>query len=199
MVDPDETRQSLLLRLGDPTDRSAWEEFTSLYWPIIYRLARKRGLQDADAQDLAQKILVTLSRKIADWKPSTETGAFRGWLSVVTRNVTLNMLTRRKQDVPRGGTSMLEQLASLPEREDVDREFELEYRRSLFRMAADEIRSEFQPSTWSAFWLTAVEGLGIEEAAEYLGLQIGSVYAGRSRVMRRLKQKIQDLETSAAE
>jgi len=199
MGDSFETRPSLLLRLGDPSDRTAWEEFTSLYWPVIYRLARKRGLQDADAQDLAQKILLTLSRKIADWKPTTESGAFRGWLSVVTRNVTLNMLSRRKQDVPSGGTSMLQQLASLPEPEDVDREFELEYRRALFRMAADEIRSEFQPATWSAFWLTAVEGLTVEEAAEHLGLQIGSIYAGRSRVMRRLKQKIQDIETSAAE
>lgn len=199
MGDSFETRPSLLLRLGDPSDQTAWEEFTSLYWPVIYRLARKRGLQDADAQDLAQKILLTLSRKIADWKPTTESGAFRGWLSVVTRNVTLNMLSRRKQDIPRGGTSMLQQLASLPEREDVDREFELEYRRALFRMAADEIRSEFQPATWSAFWLTAVEGLSVEEAAEHLGLQIGSIYAGRSRVMRRLKQKIQDIETSAAE
>jgi len=199
MGDSFETRPSLLLRLGDPSDRTAWEEFTSLYWPVIYRLARKRGLQDADAQDLAQKILLTLSRKIADSKPTTESGAFRGWLSVVTRNVTLNMLSRRKQDVPRGGTSLLQQLASLPEPEDVDREFELEYRRALFRMAADEIRSEFQPATWSAFWLTAVEGLTVEEAAEHLGLQIGSIYAGRSRVMRRLKQKIQDIETSAAE
>ena len=65
MGDSFETRPSLLLRLGDPSDRTAWEEFTSLYWPVIYRLARKRGLQDADAQDLAQKILLTLSRNLS--------------------------------------------------------------------------------------------------------------------------------------
>lgn len=198
MSDSFDTRQSLLLRLGDPSDHSAWEEFTALYWPVIYRLARKRGLQDADAQDLAQKILVTLSRKISDWKPAAA-GAFRGWLSVVTRNVTLNMLTRRKREAPRGGTSLIEELSRLPDPQDGTHEFELEYRRSLFRLAAEDIRDEFQTATWSAFWHSTVDGLTIDETAELLNLSHGSVYAGRSRIMRRLKEKIRLLESTAAE
>lgn len=199
MSDSYETRASLLLRLVDSSDHTAWEEFTSIYWPVIYRLARRRGLQDADAQDLAQKILVILTDKIADWKPTTESGAFRGWLATITRNVTLNMLTRRKQDAPRGGTGVMEQMAELSEPANEDREFDLEYRRSLFRRAADEIQSEFHPATWKAFWFTTVDGMSVEEASDRLEVQIGSIYTGRSRVMKRLKLKIKELETSVAE
>ncbi|HJN10352.1 MAG: hypothetical protein QGG09_11400 [Pirellulaceae bacterium] len=48
-----ETRNSLLLKVRDPADADAWIEFAAIYRPVIYRLARRRGLQDADAEDLA--------------------------------------------------------------------------------------------------------------------------------------------------
>ncbi len=66
-----------------------------------------------------------------------------------------------------------------------------EYRRSLFRWAAERIRPEFRNGTWDAFWLTTVEGMSVEEAGRTLGKTVGAIYAARSRVMRRLKEEIQ--------
>ena len=51
-----ETRQSLLLRLKDATQQEAWQEFVDIYEPLVYRLARKRGLQHADAMDISQEV-----------------------------------------------------------------------------------------------------------------------------------------------
>jgi RNA polymerase sigma-70 factor (ECF subfamily) len=72
----------------------------------------------------------------------------------------------------------------------------LEHRREVFRWAARRVRSEFHPSTWDAFWSTAVEGRPVETIAEALGKNPGSIYAARSRVIRRIQQKVTEYEES---
>ena len=204
MTELPDTRESLLLRVGDPANAEAWREFAAIYRPAVYRLARRRGLQDADAEDLSQRVLVAISQKIADWRPTSPQGAFRAWVSVIARNLALNALTRTPIDSGKGGTSVIARLARQPAREETGREqtdgeFEDEYRRALFRLTSDQIRHEFQESTWQAFWLTAVEGIPIAEAARRLGKSDGVIYAGRSRVMRRLKQRVREFELARSE
>lgn len=191
-----DTRESLLLRVADRADGEAWREFAVIYRPAAYRLARRRGLQDADAEDLAQRVLVTIAEKIATWRPTSPKGSFRAWLSVVARNQIVNAITRRRADCGVGGSSVVERLNNHPADAGTDRQFDEEYRRALFRVASDQVRDEFQESTWLAFWFTAVEGLAIGEAARRLGKTEGVIYAGRSRVMRRLKEKVRELEAS---
>jgi RNA polymerase sigma-70 factor (ECF subfamily) len=204
MTELPDTRESLLLRVSDPSNAEAWREFAAIYRPAVYRMARRRGLQDADAEDLSQRVLVAISQKIAEWRPTSPQGAFRAWVSVIARNLALNALTRTRVDSGKGGTSVIERLARQPAREEggreqSDNEFDDEYRRALFRRASEQIRGEFQEATWQAFWLTAVEGLPIAEAARRLGKSEGVIYAGRSRVMRRLKQKVREFELPLAE
>src|SRR5579872_7314486 len=149
MTELPETRQSLLLRVGDPADAEAWREFAAIYRPAVYRLARRRGLQDADAEDLSQRVLVAISQKIAEWRPTSPRGAFRAWVSVIARNLALNALTRTRVDTAKGGTSVVDRLARQPAREEQGGEqtgsdFDDEYRRAVFRLAADQICGEFQ-------------------------------------------------------
>ncbi len=190
-----DTQASLLHRVKDPLDQRAWLEFADIYRPVICRMARRRGLQDADAQDLAQKVLTSVAGKIADWEHDPERGRFRTWLSTVTRNAVIDHLRQVKPDAARGGSSLVRRLHSLPEsREATYGEIQREHRRSLFRRVAEEIRAEFEETTWQAFWMTAVELQAVTDAAEQLGRSVGSVYASRSRVMRRLKQRVSELE-----
>jgi RNA polymerase sigma-70 factor, ECF subfamily len=189
-----ETRDSLLVRMQSPHDEAAWNEFVAIYRPVVYRLARSRGLQDADAEDLAQRVMMAVRRAIGTWEADPSKGRFRSWLAKVARNATLNILTRHPPDVAAGGTTVLGLLERQPEpdrhiREDLERE----YRRSLFRRAAQRIRAEFCETTWRAFWLTTVEGLGVDTAARELRKTVGAVYAARSRIMRRLKAEIEEI------
>ena len=69
MTHSPDTRESLLLRIRDSQDREAWQEFVSIYRPLIYRVGRRHGLQDADAQNLAQEVLQKVERKANDWLP----------------------------------------------------------------------------------------------------------------------------------
>jgi RNA polymerase sigma-70 factor (ECF subfamily) len=190
-----ETRESLLLKMRDPRNAAAWEQFVAVYRPTMYRLARRRGLQDAEAEDLAQLVMVNVSRAIGGWQKDATRGTFRSWLLRIARNAIVNALSRSPLDSARGGTSVVEQLAQCPATEDeIVTLIDDEHRRAVFRWAADEVRFEFQEATWLAFWLTTGEEYTVDKAAKELGKSVGSVYAARSRVMRRLKEKVRDFE-----
>jgi RNA polymerase sigma-70 factor, ECF subfamily len=195
MTDLPETSESLLLKLRDAEDAAAWERFVAVYRPAVYRLARRRGLQNADAEDLAQQVMGSVSRAIGNWRKDSARGSFRSWLFRVARNACVNAVTRGPHDAARGGTSVEEQLQQWPAQEDaIERLIEDEHQRAVFRWAAEEVQAEFQEATWLAFRLTTIDGFSVEQAAEELGKSVGSVYASRSRVMRRLKRKVSEFQ-----
>src|SRR5437879_10263798 len=159
------TRASLLVRLREGDDAEAWQEFVHLYAPIIYGFARKRGLQDADAADLMQDVLRSIASAVGRLDYDPRRGSFRSWLYTVTRNKLYSFLDGQRRQ-PRGsGDSGAQQL--LEEQvgpDDSAAAWDQEYQRRLFAWAADQVRAEFQESTWHAFWQDAVEGRGHKDA-----------------------------------
>jgi RNA polymerase sigma-70 factor (ECF subfamily) len=192
MGQPPETRESLLVRVRDASDQEAWYEFAEVYRPVIYRLARAKGMQHADAEDLAQQVLLSVAGAIGRWESDPARARFRTWLRRVAHNAIINALTRGAPDRAAGGFNALTEQPA-PEGPDSDL-LRTEYRREIFRWAARQIKDEFQPDTWDAFWWTAVDGRDVAEVARALGKNTGAVYAAKSRVMRRLREKIGQFE-----
>src|SRR5262249_17144512 len=190
-----ETRESLLVQLRSPANREAWDQFALIYRPVIYRLARRRGLQDADAQDLAQRVLMAIASAIGSWERSNEAVKFRHWLRRVARNAIVNALARRPHDRAAGGSAVHELLLDQPGVDpESDAQIELEYRRELYLQAARIVRCDVDADTWRAFEMTVVESRTIDEAAVDLQKPAGTIYAARSRVMRRLREAVRELE-----
>jgi RNA polymerase sigma-70 factor (ECF subfamily) len=190
-----ETRASLIGRLGDPVADEAWSEFAGLYRPLVIRVAMAKGLQHADAEDLAQEVLATVGRAIGSFD-ATADGSFRGWLFKITRNLCVNHLTRgptseKKGPVGSGDSDVQRMLLQHPADEATVTLFQLEHRRIRFRQAAEELKSQFHPSTWQSFWMTAVEGESIESVAKQLAKTEGAVRVARCRVLAKLKEKLQ--------
>lgn len=191
-----ETRPSLLLRLRNPQDEQAWREFLKIYEPLIERLARQRGLQHADARELVQEVLVAVSGAIDRWDPDETKGSFRGWLSTITRNLTINLLKKEGRQTRGTGDSEFARLMN--EQPDPTAEgtalFDLEYRRRLFQFAAEHVQEQFEEATWQAFWMTSVEQQPLVDVCEELGMSRGAIYVARSRVMSKLRKHIEKLE-----
>jgi RNA polymerase sigma factor (sigma-70 family) len=190
-----DTRASLIVRLRDRADQEAWAEFVEVYRPLVYRLACRKGLQHADAEDLAQQVLSAVAAAVDRWEPDETRGRFRTWLHRIAHNMIINTLTRRAPDRASGEQGALDILAQQEAREGPDSELlRIEFRRGVFHWAARQIKDEFQAETWMAFWQTAVEQKPVPEVAQSLGKKPGAVYAARGRVMRRLKEKILEWE-----
>ncbi|MCA9057786.1 MAG: sigma-70 family RNA polymerase sigma factor [Planctomycetaceae bacterium] len=184
-----ETRASLLLKVRDPSDQAAWREFFEIYEPVIRGMAQRRGLQDADAEDVTQQILLSVSQALAKRPHDSNRARFRTWLHRVVENAVLNSLQRARPDRGTGESGVLELLHQTEDSGDSD-ELRREYQEQAFRHAAVRIRPEFSESTWQSFWRSAVEGEDCAAIAADLGISVGSVYTARSRVMKRLREKV---------
>jgi RNA polymerase sigma-70 factor (ECF subfamily) len=195
MSDSPTTRASLLLRLRDARDARAWGEFVEVYGPLVYRFARKHGLQDADAADLTQDILRAFAGHAGEFSYDPNRGSFRGWLFTVARNKLRNFLAspkRREQGA--GDTQAQVRLANLADDASGEEEWDREYQQRVFTWAAERVRKTVQDTTWQAFWRTAVEAHSGQQVAADLGLSVAAVYLAKSRVMARIKELIAQLE-----
>ena len=152
-------------------------------------------MQDADAQDLAQRVLIAVAAAIGRWEKMNESVRFRHWLGRVARNAILNALSRQPQDRAAGGSAVQELLLEQPSADpESETQIELEYRRELYLRAAKMVRGDVEPETWRAFELTVMEDRSVQDAASELNRSVGTIYAARSRIMRRLRQAVQELE-----
>lgn len=188
------TRASLLLQIRDGTNHVAWQEFMRLYGPVVYGFARKRGLQDADAADLMQDVMRSVSTSIGRLDYDRNQGAFRGWLLTITRNKVFNFLSaRRIRPQGSGDTTTNRLLDAQPDASDGADVWEVEYQRRLAALAMERVKSEFQENTWQAFWLTAVDGTSAADAAKRIGMSPGAIYVAKSRVLARLKEEVETM------
>lgn len=189
-----ETHYSLLARLAEPADFAAWSEFASLYEEAIFRYSRNRGLQDADAREVVQKVLIAVHKSIPSWKPTGRPGSFRAWLLETAHRVCLRALSDlRKCDRAIGGTSMLERLNGFADADSVAYSEERDWRQWAFCWAAGQVQRDVQPASWRAFWLTAVDGMPPDQVAAKLGMKTGAVYAARCRVLARIRERVRVL------
>lgn len=187
-----ETCPSFCYRLLDAGDAEAWVEFTASYAPLIRRYCQLRGMQEADAADVTQEVMLAVVRNIRRFKLQPNTGAFRGWLFTITRSKFNDWLHRRRHEPERvGGTFALEFVETQAWQEP-DQVGEREEEWHLFHRACHRVRGQFEDSTWQAFWKLSVEGHSGQDVAQALGISVGAVYIAKSRVLSRLKQSVQE-------
>lgn len=193
-----ETRASLLLRLPNADDLVAWDEFVNLYAPCVVRVVTRAGLQSADAENVLQEVLLRVAKSIELWLNRSDRSGFRPWLLRIAKNETINLLTRK-------GTRPFEKASHVvgdnlellaDDQSDLATSIDTEYEREVFLWAAEQVRESVSPHTWQAFWLSHVEGLSIEVVSNRLNLKPANIYFARSRVMKRLKQIVQQFEAT---
>ena len=188
------TQPSLLVRMRDPRDSAAWSQFVRLYMPLIYEYLRRRGLQDADAADVAQNVLRSVAGAMPGFAYDASRGTFRGWLLTVTRSQAAAWWDRQRRQPAAVGDSAVVDAADRQAIVHERQQWEDDYRQCLLAIAAERVRPQVQDATWQAFWKTSMEHRPIEAVAAELGMSIGAVYIARSRVIGRLRAAMAELE-----
>jgi RNA polymerase sigma-70 factor (ECF subfamily) len=190
------TRVSLLRRLRkEPSDPTGWDEFVDRYGPHIYRWCRQWNLQDADAEDVTQNILVKLCQNLRafTYDPAL---SFRGWLKTVAYRAWRDFeISRRRVPAGAGDDGRgQDRLLSLEARADLVQKLEQAFDLELLELAKERVRQRVAPHTWEAFRLVALEGVPVAEVAARVQLQVTMVYVAKSKVQKMLQEEIGKLE-----
>jgi RNA polymerase sigma factor (sigma-70 family) len=190
------TRITLLSRLRqDPSDKAGWDEFVDRYGRHIYRWCRQWNLQDADAADVTQDILVKLTHKLRDFAYD-RSRSFRGWLETVAHHAWRDFEDSRRRVLTSGGDSRVEaMMLTVEARDDLVQKLEEPFDLELLEAAKVRVRLRVAPHTWEAFRLTAIEGIPVIEVAASVNMQVAMVYVAKSKVQNMLQEEIGKLET----
>lgn len=185
------TQITLLQEVANQRDRRAWVRFVQTYGPLLYRYCRRRGLQDADALDVAQEVLLQVSKAIADFRYDPQRGRFRNWLGTVTHRAMLKHSAKsRRTAIGEGGAASEQSLANCESQEPLDETWVESFNAHVYRKATSRLRPQFSAETWRAFQATFGEGRSPKEVADELQRTVGWVYQAKSQVIHRLRKEI---------
>ncbi len=194
------TRASLLSRARG-RESAAWCELVELYGPLIARWCQRYGLDGHATADIVQDVFASVARKLDSYEPVRASGAFRGWLWTITANKLRDRArSHRKHPVARGGSTAIQSLQqvvdlqandeqALAEEPTTDRE-----QQELIARGLAQVRAEFEPRTWEIFQRLVIDQVPTANVAAEFNLKPASVRQIRSRILRRLRQQLGDLE-----
>lgn len=183
----------MLLAGAQSMDSQAWSRLVNTFGPIVYRWCRTSGVCESDAPDVVQDVFAAVARGIAGFEREKREGSFRSWLATITRNKVRDYFRgEAKQQQGEGGTEALLRLQE--QAESLDSTICADAAESpIVRRVLEQVRAEFEDSTWKAFWMAAVDDKPAAEVAQAIGISVASVYQSKSRVLRRLRQALSQL------
>lgn len=202
--DSGQTRNSLLSR-ARARDSVAWCELVDLYGPLIAFWCRRRKLDSHAAADCVQEVFSAVSKNLAGFQPRHSSGAFRAWLWSIAKNKIIDaMRSRNSQAIPTGGSSanlamhrVLAPDATLESslNYELDREpTDDEQTTALVKRAMRQVQADFEPRTWQVFTRSVIDQTATIVVADEFGITQAAVRQIRSRVLRRIRQQLGDLE-----
>ncbi|MEM7395080.1 MAG: sigma-70 family RNA polymerase sigma factor [Verrucomicrobiota bacterium] len=195
------THRSLLVRMTNPQEHVAWEEFYKVYSDAIIRYAYKLGLDEYRAQDVLQETMTTLMRILPDFRYDPKKGKFRNFLLTIVHQKslrTIRQLSRRKEvsadEEDPSGRSLIESLPARPE-ETVGEVDEKRWRQCLLEQCLQQLSRDpkIQKSTFDIFFAYVVANKPCAEIAQTFGVQENAVYQIKNRLTARLEDMMKNL------
>ena len=200
-VDSIPTRYTLLSRLEDRGDQDSWREFFNTYWRLIYSVALKSGLTDAEAQDVVQETVISVARDIHKFKRDRSLGSFKGWLRNLTRWRIADQFRKRTRAHQEPDTGIGEDLprpdvAEIPDPAGQAGEsiWDEEWQANLFKAGLENLRRTVKEEHYQIFDLYVLQQRAARDVARTLGVNVGLVYLVKYRVASLLKREVRRLE-----
>lgn len=195
------TRWSLINRLKNLDDSESWKDFFDTYWRLIYSVAMKSGMTDAESQDVVQDTIISVSKKIKDFKADPAAGSFKAWLLKLTRWRILDQVRKRLPAAPvtvhrSADTSTTSTIERVPDPASLALEdiWDAEWKENLTKVALERLQRQVSNDHYQIFYLNVVRGKPAETVAKALGVKTSQVYLVKHRVYKLFEQVVKDLE-----
>jgi RNA polymerase sigma factor (sigma-70 family) len=197
------TRQSLLSRLKDWDDQASWRDFFNTYWRLIYGVALKAGLTETEAQDVVQETVLSVAKKMRDFKYDPAAGSFKGWLLQLTRwRITDQLRKRQPQFVHAASPSRTDggprtatvERAVDPNSLELDAVWDDEWEKNLLAAALARIRRQVSPKQYQIFDLYVLKEWPVARVKQSLGVSRTQIYLAKHRVGGLVKKEARRLE-----
>lgn len=199
--DPVPTRYSLLSRLEDRGDHDSWKDFFDTYWRLIYSVAVKSGLTEAEAQDAVQETIISVARDIHKFKRDRTLGSFKGWLRNIIRWRIADQLRKRTRaswgdSLKTGADLPRPDVAEIPDQavEAAESAWEEEWQANLLKAAMEKIKPRVREEHYQIFELYVLKQWPVRNVARALGVSVGLVYLVKYRLSALLKKEVRRLE-----
>jgi len=194
------TRQTLLSRLRDVGDQDSWQEFFNLYWKLIYNTALKSGLTEAEAQDVVQETIISLSKKMPQFQYDSAHGSFKAWLLQLTRWRIIDQLRKRQRDIQKSldwngstRTSTIDRIPD-PAGATLDTYWNQEWHQNILEAAIERTKRRVDPKQYQVFDLCVLKEWPSTKVAAALKVNVAWVYTAKHRVSRWVKREVKALE-----
>jgi len=192
------TRRTLLSRLRNLDDQESWRTFFDQYWRLLYNVARRSGLDDADAQEIVQDTVLAVARKMPGFRYDPERGTFRQWLLRITRRRIIDYLRRIYRQPPRAEIALesLEEdgeqgAAAIDESSSaIEAAWNEEWEKSMFDAALARVRASINPRHFQVFDYCVLKEWPASKVAATLGLNAAQVYLAKHRVAQAMKRAV---------
>ena len=195
------TRLSLLQRLKSWDDQTSWQQFFDMYGKMIYGLARRAGLSDADAQDAVQETVIAVAKKLPQFNYDPALGSFKSWLSKTARWRITDVL--RKRNYQSGGQQLAREtrlntsvMESQPAHEELDLEsaWNEEWEKNILQAAVTKVKGQVSAAIYQLFDLHVLKKMPANNVASRLGVKLADVYLAKYKVSRLMEKQIKLLE-----
>ena len=195
-----ETSLSLLERLRHSPENDGWNRLADLYAPLIRTWLRRYDVQDSDANDLVQEVLLAVCNDLGTFEHRGQPGAFRGWLKAILHN-RLRKFWRARDRRPqaRGDSDLDARLAQLDDpASEMSQIWNREHDQYVLRQLLSLAEPHFEPTTWQAFCRVALDGANADVVAQETGISRNAVIIAKCRVLNRLRQESEGLIESSS-
>lgn len=182
-----ETTASILRRLSDSRDDSAWNLLCARFHAPIARFARRMGVPSAACEDVAQETLMAALQAYRRGTYDAGRGRLHRWMFGIAYRCALNSLRRegaRREETPPASSF----LGGIPDEASASQAFDLEWERELLAQCERSARADFEPATFRAYELVVRSDRAPADVARELGLPPQSVYNAKHRVLKRIRE-----------
>jgi RNA polymerase sigma factor (sigma-70 family) len=176
------TRRSLVQRLSNLEDHRTWQEFFETYWRLIYSVARKAGLDEFEAEEAVQETVISVVRKIPQFRYDPNIGSFRGWL------LTLAKWRIADQFRKRHSKEAIDLEAGLIEQPCFTEAWNQEWENHLLTASLERLKQKTSGSQFQVFECYVIKGWPARKVAKELQISVGSVYLAKNRLLPILKE-----------